>query len=217
MLEIGKLLDFVQNVLDDILPIRILDDDFIYETFSRPFLDQFGCTTCRFPCFDMGVADVEGSVNDNREHEESPSIRHCDNNNGRARGNNISATFSRFFRAKRISDVAKTELEKDGKCQEEISKAIEDILNFFFDGASGMDSERLKRFFLILYTRRAHENFKDHEKVAESLKNKLRQLRDAVNEACAPWVVLSLNHIELLSRTTLPSKTMCLSPKIVPP
>jgi hypothetical protein len=82
--------------------------------------------------------------------------------------------------------VAKTELEKDGKCQEEISKAIKDILNFFFDGASGMDSERLKRFFLILYTRRAHENFKDHEKVAESLKNKLRQLRDAVNEAYAP-------------------------------
>ena len=94
--------------------------------------------------------------------------------------------FRVFFCAKRIGDVAKVKLEKDGKGKEEISELFEDILNFFFDGVSGMNSERLKRSFLILYTRQAHETFKDHEKVAESLKDKLWRLCDAINESYVP-------------------------------
>jgi hypothetical protein len=33
-LEFGKLLDFIQNVLDDILPYKVWNDPFIYETFT---------------------------------------------------------------------------------------------------------------------------------------------------------------------------------------
>ena len=135
----------------------------------------------------------------------------------RQEGTALVPPFRVFFCAKHIGDVAKTELEKDGKCQEEISKAIEDILNFFFDCASEMDSERLKRFFLILYTRRAHENFKDHEKVAESLKNKLRRLCDAVNEAYAPLGGSFAEPHRINVKDNSPFEEMCLSPKIVPP
>ena len=77
------------------MPTKICDDAFIYETFSRPFLAKFGCKTCRFPCFDMGVADMESTSEE--EDKESPSVWHRDDNNGQEEGNATSVTFSRFF------------------------------------------------------------------------------------------------------------------------
>jgi hypothetical protein len=189
-LEFGKLLDFIQNVLDDILPYKVCEDPFIYETFTRKFLEPFGCKTCRFPCFDSGVSDMcipqeNESNSDDKETDDhkSPGVRHRDIKNGQNARNDVSVTFSRFFQAKKISDVARTQLEKDQV--EDIEDVIDDLLQFLLKGEE--DIERLKRFFLILYTRRAHETFKLNERMAEGLKNKLRQFRSMIDKAYKPF------------------------------
>lgn len=205
-LEFGKLLDFVQDVLDDILPFKILNDDFIYELFTRPFLDKFGCQTCRFPCFDVGVSDMDEIKN---SESKSPSIRHCDMQNGQQLGNSVSATFSRFFYAKKVSEIAREELEKDPaeRSDDEMEAAIEDIMKFLLGPEE--DVERLKRFFLIVYTRHSHELFKVNEKIAESLKNKLRIFRDTIDEAYKPMKGSFLKPFDIdLSDTRLFEETV---------
>jgi hypothetical protein len=87
------------------------------------------------------------------------------------------------FQAKKISDVARAQLEKDQV--EDIEDVIDDLLQFLLKGEE--DIERLKRFFLILYLRRAHETFKLNERMAEGLKNKLQQFRSMIDKAYEPF------------------------------
>jgi hypothetical protein len=82
------------------------------------FLSNLGAQHVNFlALIYMGAMDVEGSVNDHREHKESPSIRHCDNNNGTTTGNNISATFSRFFLQNALAKSQKSNWRKMGKAK----------------------------------------------------------------------------------------------------
>jgi hypothetical protein len=129
----------------------------------------------------MCIPQENESNSDDKETDDnkSPGVHHRDTKNGQNARSDVSVTFSRFFQAKKISDVARAQLEKDQV--EDIEDVINDLLQLLLKGEE--DIERLKRFFLILYTCRAHETFKLNERMAEGLKNKLKQFRSMIDKA----------------------------------
>ena len=170
--EIGKLMDFEALLLRDKFksintPMDgVLQDGFIYSVFTEPFVNLFSCKECRFPCFDLTVMDAE----DDPLPDENGKF-HTDGDNGILSGNDISTTVSLFFRSKKIVDS----LLEDGLQLDEATKKAELLLR------GKQDVERLKRFYMIFFTRRAHEQFRDNEAMAENFKTLLHAFRDRLD------------------------------------
>jgi hypothetical protein len=169
--EIGKLMDFEALLLRDKFesintPMDgVLHDGFIYSVFTESFVNLFSCVECRFPCFDLTVMDAEDLLSD------EIGKYHTDGDNGILPGNDISATLSIFFRSKKIVDS----LVEDGLSLEKATEKAKLLLR------GKEDVERLKRLYMIFFTRRAHEHFRDNEAMAENLKTLLRTFRDKLN------------------------------------
>jgi hypothetical protein len=183
--EIGKLMDFEALLLRDKFksintPMDgVLQDGFIYSVFTKPFVNQFSCTECRFPCFDLAVMDAEDPLPDGY------GKFHTDGDNGILVGNDISATLSLFFRSKKIVDS----LVEDGLSFDEATKKAGLLLR------GKQDVERLKRFYMIFFTRRAHEQFRDNEAMAENFKTLLHTFRGRLERGTTKFsVVLLRNH-----------------------
>jgi hypothetical protein len=169
--EIGKLMDFEALLLRDKFesintPMDgVLQDGFIYSVFTEPFINLFSCTECRFPSFDLTVMDAEDLLPD------EIGKYHTDGGNGILSGNDISATLSLFFRSKKILDS----LVEDGLSLKEATEKAKLLLR------GEPDVERLKRLYMIFFTRRAHEHFRDNEAMAENFKTLLRTFRDKLD------------------------------------
>ena len=169
--EIGKLMDFEALILRGKLesintPMNgVLHDGFIYSVFTEPFVNLFSCMECRFPCFDLTVMDAQDLLPD------EVGKYHTDGDNGILPGNDISATLSFFFRSKKIVDS----LVEDGLSFQE----AEERANVLLRGEE--DVERLKRLYMVFFTRRAHEQFRDNEAMAENLKTLLHTFRNKLD------------------------------------
>jgi hypothetical protein len=175
--ELGKLMDFEALLLSEkfsslnVPREGVLQDGFIYSVFTEPFVALFGCQECRFPCFDLAVMDVEEFVPEENEDF------HCDGDNGILPGNDLTTTLSIFFRSKTIFDS----LKEDNYTDEQATKIVTLLLH------GEPDVERLKRLYMIFFTRRSHEQFRDNEAMAENLKTLLRRFRDRLNRDYKPF------------------------------
>jgi hypothetical protein len=171
--EIGKLMDFQATVMNEKFRQTgnppVLDDPFIFSVFTQPFVSLFGSIENRFPAWSMALMDAEDETTALQERKVKMS--HCDHDNGTEPGNDISATLSLFFVSKKIYDS----LIEDGFEKEEAQRRSQILLH------GREDKERLKRFFLVFFTRKAHEHFKNNEQFGEFLKAKLRSFRDRLN------------------------------------
>jgi len=175
--ELGKLLDFSGKIFDGKMAsvgtpiLGYLDDAFIWSVFTQPFLKTFNCKACRYPCFDLVCMDAE------EPDMEKEGAFHTDGKNGTTPGNDISSTTSFFFRAKRIVDCL---------LEEGLSRADAKMkASYLLKGKT--DVPRLKRLYLICYTRSAHEHFRDNEAVAETLKKTMKKYRDLLDSAYKPF------------------------------
>ena len=95
--SIATILDLIQSVIDEAYETRNLplplNNAFQYYVFTQHLNKALGCSRSRFPGLNMGVAKIE-------KENTTTVTEHTDNNNGIQPGNDISATFSMFFKGR---------------------------------------------------------------------------------------------------------------------